>query len=482
MLATPLAYARLWDNPEPLTSQRRALAQDAIRDAKGMLPRLTLLLGGNRTGKSVGMAQWAVAQAGGLDAYVETSRGRFEWVRAWLARNGFPESMVPAGPGRIWAGSPAFGPACEQIRPHLFRFCPVGTRRVRWDQPVEAELRIPAGGGRTGVIVSKAYKQYDQDNQTWEGANVRGLAFDEQPNSHANLLAGMSRLIDQNGRAVMALTPLRGKNDWLYTEIVQKAPPWLRVSFLHGAHNPHIPQAAREELLAMFPDWQRAARDTGAFTSPEGQIYPMDRGVHVLPPFPIPVHWLRWQATDWGTRNPHALWAAEAQEPYDLPDGRRLETGDLVVYRELALRINVKLPSLPTEGFIRMIAEAEAGQPEGLALTTCYRVADSADPDAIAKAASHSLLYSPAAKEPGSLRRGLDLVEALLNRVDAFGNPCRPRLYFTEAVPVTIEEMEGLRWGPIIEGREPQPDPVCPDHAPDCIRYLVRYRASMGIG
>ncbi|MEI8167941.1 MAG: hypothetical protein WCG26_16275, partial [Chloroflexales bacterium] len=91
------------------------------------------------------------------------------WVKRWLSQNGLPESMIAPEPGRVWVGSPTFAAAKEQIRPKLMRWAPSGTKWVGWDQTAEAEARIPGGG----VMVSKAYKQFDQDNQSWEGANVR---------------------------------------------------------------------------------------------------------------------------------------------------------------------------------------------------------------------------------------------------------------------------------------------------------------------
>lgn len=479
--AYPLGYAELWDSPN--TSQRRAMLLDYTRGLDGKLPRLTAIFGGNRTGKSEGLAMWCVAQAAGRDAYIDEARGRVEWVRMWLARNGLPEAMIPLGPSRVWVGSPAFQPACEQIRPKLWRWAPHGTRRVRWDQPVEAELRIPAGPpGALGVLVSKAYKQFDQDNQTWEGANIRAMGFDEEPNSHANLLAGLSRLIDQDGRAMMALTHLRGTSDWLITEIVKKAPAWFRSCYLDGADNPHIPAEARLELLAMFPPWQRAARARGEIVDPEGAVFSFSRGVHVVPPFEPPAHWTRFRSTDWGGRAPHVTWTAEVAELYTLPDGRELRSGDLVTYREVAPRRDTRQPAVSTSALLEMVRDAEKGSPEASGEGgIVYGVADSEDPGAIVEANAAGFPTDPATKGAGSVAKGLELVEALLQTIDPITlEPCRPRLYVTEDCPVLIGEAEGLRWAEPRPGREPEPDKRCPDHGPDTWRYMAVYRQQQG--
>lgn len=474
----PLAYARLWHNRRPRTSQLRAVAADAsLRDGKR--PRLTMILGGNRTGKSEAMAMWGIAQAAGLDAYIETPNGRFEWVRQWLAINGLPEDLVPRGPGRVWAGSPAFGMSRETIRPKLERYAPEGTRFVCWQQPQEAEMRLPNGA----VIVSKAYRQFDQDPQTWEGAAIRALLLDEQPNSYRNLAAGLARLIDVNGRAMMALTPLRGKADWLYQDVVRKAPSWLRIAKLFGGDNPHISQEARAEILLMFPEWQRAARDFGDFVDPSGRIYTFARDVHTVQPFVPPGHWTRFQAFDWGTRNAHVIWAAQVAEQFTLLSGRTLHTGDLVVYRELAYRR--KLHEIPMDAgrLVDVALELERNCVEDTCgLAPVYRVADPAEPDALTAARERGLIVTEAPKERGSVLSGIQDVECLLRSYDPVTSlAVRPRLYVTEDCPVLIEEMEGLRYAEPRPGHPAEPDPLCPDHGPDTLRYLVRHRQHLGL-
>lgn len=463
--AAPLAYARLWHSER--TSQRRAL-ENVCGD--GVF--ITILLGGNRTGKSVAAAQWAVAQAAGRDAWVKSAAGkRLFYVEAWALANGIPLDQIPEGPGRVWVASPTFAAAVEQIRPHLRRFAPDGTTYLRWDDKrSEAELRLPNGG----VIVSKCYAQYDADPQTWEGANVRALVLDEQPNSRACLTAGLSRLVDQRGRVLWALTPLRGKSDWLYRQFInpqpgeEAAPPGFVVHVLHGADNPHIPQEWREMMLASVPAWQRASRDVGAFTSPEGAILPFDRALHVVQPFPIPRGWRRWIGVDWGARAPHVVWLAESP------------TGDLYVYRELWYRRATTEPAITDRALCEEVARVnKAQEPPGAPL---IGVADSESPGAIVEASLCGLALAPAAKGPGSVVQGLTLMESLMATVDSVAlTPIRPRLYFFATCPVVTGEVEDLKWAKIRPGADPHPDPSCSDHGPDALRYIIQFREAMGI-
>lgn len=56
---------------------------------------------------------------------------------------------------------------------------------------------------------------------------------------------------------------------------------------------------------------------------------------HVLKPFPVPPHWVRFKSMDWGSATPFAVyWNAVASEAYELSDGRYIPAGAIVTYRE----------------------------------------------------------------------------------------------------------------------------------------------------
>ena len=462
--ATPLAYARLWHRALPRTSQRRAL-----RTVTGPDLLMGLILGGNRTGKTEVAAMWAVAQAAGRDAVHMRGKTPVRWVQMWLAVNGLPDGMVPNGPGRVWVASPTFAAAVEQIRPKIARWSPEGTRFRAWGHKGgEGEVLLPGGG----IITSKAYRQYDSDPQTWEGANIRAAVLDEQPNSYANLSALFSRLVDQRGRALGALTPLRGRADWLYQELVKEPPEWLRIAYLYGADNPHIPQDWRDLMLASVPEWQRASRDKGAFTSPEGAIFRLDPNLHDCDPFEVPPEWLRWVGIDWGGRAPHVVWAA--QDPKD---------GMLYVYRELAPRRDQTQPAISDRQLVEWARQHEEGSPDA-GQATILRVVDSENPGAVTEALSQGYVVIPATKGPGSVLEGYTMLESLLQTTDPITmQPCLPRIRLMRGrCPVLRAELEGIRWAEERPGRDPHPHPADPDHGVDALRYIVQMRPSLGLG
>ena len=453
----PLAYADLWHHSPPRTSQREALR---MMSAPGVL--LGLCVGGNRTGKSELAAMYAILCAAGRDAVIRDGRREVPWVRRFLARAGLPEGLIRPAPCEVWVASPTFAAARKQIRPKIRRWLPAGSRYRSWNSDSEAEAVIAGTGGK-GLITSKAYRQYDHDDQTWEGAAIGGLICDEQPNSYDCLAAGLSRLVDLEGQAFMSVTPLRGTRDWLYEELVRAAPPWVAMRTLHGADNPHISEEMRQLMLSSQPEWSRASRDRGVFGDVEGRIYPFSRGAHVVPACSPPSAWPRIVAVDWGSRAPHVLWIAESP------------AGQLIVYRELAPRIELTAPGLTSRRLVSMAIDAEthAGDLGG----EVYRVADSEDPGAIAEAAELGWWVAPAVKGPGSVTRGITLVEALLQTIDPItGELVAPRLVVTEDCPVLIEELENYR-----HHSRSSPENVIPvkrdDHGADALRYAVQYRA-----
>ena len=101
---------------------------------------------------------------------------------------------------------------------------------------------------------------------------------------------------------------------------------------------------------------------------------------HVIKPFAIPPHWLRFGAFDWGSAKPFAMqwWAVSDGNP--LPDGRLYPTGAMILYRQwYGAQIGDDGQTIPNTG-LRMTTKAIAQgikQREGKDRID-YRVADPA--------------------------------------------------------------------------------------------------------
>lgn len=205
----------------------------------------------------------------------------------------------------------------------------------------------------------------------------------------------------------------------------------------------------------------------GLWAQSEGVVYDgWDARVHVLPngthpaPDPIPPHWPRYWAVDFGFTNPLAwLWVAED------PDGR------LYLYREV----------YQTGRLVKDVAEwavkLSAGEPRPAAIVTDH------DPEAIAQI-ERVTGYRCTPADKADRRGGIQQVADRL-KVQADG---RPRLYVlrdalahdpdpklvAEARPVGFaSEVEGYVWNPsLTRGEEPL---KLNDHSCDALRYLCAF-------
>ena len=413
----------------------------------------------HNSGKTEAVSQLAVAAALG---------GAHPDAQEWLRANHLDPNLIPPYPGRVLMSALTGNDSRRVVRAKVNRYLPVG---ARWrNQHGDGEAYAYPGGSQTrdggGVIVFKSNDQGADKHQSDEYDLICG---DEEHDESVveEWLGRLGRRPWRGGYIVLSMTPLKGLT-WVYRDCVATPKPGYRWDELHGPDNPHADQAGRRIRFGSLSANRRAAREFGRFAALTGRIYDaFDRRVHVIPAFLPPADWTRYQGIDWGGRSPHVLWAAESP------------AGKLYVYRELAPRRGV------TDAPIRVVSlleEATKAEREGgdTDQTMWYRVADSEDPAAILEAAYHGLRLSPAAKGPGSVLRGIEMVQAQLASTDGYTQePQEPQILITEDCPTLISELEGMRWLPQKVGQDLRPDPAAPDHGPDALRYIVMMRAAM---
>lgn len=411
----------------------------------------------HNTGKTELAAQLAVAAAQGRN-HPDT--------REWLRANNLPDELVPPYPGRVLFSALTGNDSRRVIRAKVARYLPT-TGRWRNQHGDGEAYAYPLGeqtldGG--GVIVFKSNDQGADKHQSDEYDIILG---DEEHDEAVfeEWLGRLGRRPWKGGYILLTMTPLKGLT-WVYRDFVEAPKDGYRYDELHGPDNPHADQAGRRRRFGSLSASRRAAREFGKFAALVGRIYEaFDRRIHVIPPMLPPPEWRRYQGWDWGGRAPHVLWAALD------PAGR------LVVYRELAPRRTLTETPIRTVELIADAARLEreaADAPEGY----WVRVADSEDPQAILEAAFAGFLLDPAAKGPGSVMRGIELVQAQLALANGYtGETQEPQIIVTEDCPILIRELEGMRWLPQKVGQDPKPDPSCADHGPDALRYIVALRS-----
>jgi phage terminase large subunit len=206
----------------------------------------------------------------------------------------------------------------------------------------------------------------------------------------------------------------------------------------------------------------------GRWVAAEGVIYEaFERGVHVVPRFPIPDSWSRWWSVDFGFTNPFVLqcWAED-------PDGR------LYLYRELYR--TRRLVEDHARDILAIVApDGRWREPKPRAIICDHDAEDRAT-------LQRHLGMSTVAARKG-VSDGIQAVQARW-RVQEDG---RARLYLLDGALVepdqdlidallptsTAAEIPGYSWEPPRLGRGPKEAPRKEnDHGCDALRYMVAQR------
>ena len=421
----PLAFATLWDREHPRTSQRRAFAN------LGEL--VTIICGGNRSGKTEGCAQYAAACM-----YGRSHPDARHWARA----NGIPLAALPPKPGTVWAVALDSGDSREYLRPAIAKYLPPDAKWRNQFGFGQAEVIMPGGVGRC------LFKSVDQKRDGFQGSSVDVVWFDEEPNDQAVVNEALMRLVDRQGRCIFSMTPLRGMT-WLYDRWIATTPDDARVHYIHGVDNPHLPAGALERLLRQYGSHERSARAKGEWTTLEGRVYQdWSRQLHVVDACHIDADAPVYFGIDWGTRAPTAICVFKMDH-----DGR-IWLVDEYYHAQRTVAQHAK-------AIERLIAKH--GEPEWI-------VCDPEDRGArLSLARDHGIANVPAKKGPNSVRSGINnLAERL--QPDARGMPA---FFVLSHCTSFIREIESYVWDDrgTGEGRD-RPKPAQADHLLDAARYV----------
>lgn len=157
---------------------------------------------------------------------------------------------------------------------------------------------------------------YASKPDSLESMTAKAAVLDEAGQEDFKLdswLAILRRLSIHQGRILIGTTPYNF--GWLYTQVYMR---WLAgdddievVNFPSTA-NPLFPIEELERARRTMPDWKFSMFYLGQFTKPAGLIYDIfNHETHVIKPFDIPSHWMRFGAIDFGGMNKAATFYAE---------------------------------------------------------------------------------------------------------------------------------------------------------------------------
>ena len=242
---------------------------------------ITLVLGGNRTGKTYAGIAEALYYIEGRSTYAE----------------------VPEGPNTVWYVVPTGAVFDDAVQPILEQL-------INWEHVVSFDKQKRRYRFKNGSVL--AIKTSDQRQKRLVGAAVDFVVADEPlPKVVYEELA--ARLISTNGRMLMVLTPVSEKMDeWLwirddlYTPHKMGERPDVHIINMPVVDEdgepavPHLTKAQVRMYEDQYPDPEtRAARMYGEFIVRGGLVFGgLNDEVNIIEPFDVPDYWHKWLICD----------------------------------------------------------------------------------------------------------------------------------------------------------------------------------------
>jgi phage terminase large subunit-like protein len=166
-------------------------------------------------------------------------------------------------------------------------------------------------GGRSQV----SFKSYESGRKAFEGTAQHVIWLDEESPLDIYIEC-LYRTATTDGVIYTTFTPLGGMSDvvksFLEPENDQSAVK--HVTQCDWSEVPHLDEAAKVQILASTPIYQRDARTKGIPQLGAGAIYPLLESDIIVPHFPIPKHWPRSYGLDVGWNRTAAVWGARDPE------------------------------------------------------------------------------------------------------------------------------------------------------------------------
>ena len=397
----------------------------------------TLITGSNRAGKTYLGCLLAVLWLYGAGHWA---------VQSFLALNGLPADLLGQRDNLVWYSSLSNELNLARQRTYFDELLPPTAERRSWAQRGSfAEVLLhEEGGGRL------QFKANDQGWKKYQGDHVDLIVLDEEHEErvYQECLSRTGTEHGRTGRTVLTMTPT-GRTYVYRSFVVEPAPghSWSRIVY---RDNPHVDAASLDARLDRLPAEIRDAKKYGLFGAAGAMIFPrFDRLVHVVgADWRAPRDWMRLGAVDFGFTNPFCYLHIAYH-----PKGRQRVV--LFEHYQAGWRTQRHAPA------IKAIWRADQ-RPDDV-------VCDSEDPQGRLALEDAGVACSPARKGPGSVKRGLELLGALL-AVDEFE---RPGLLIHPRCENLIREMEGLQRKKLADDKDEKGTIVTvgPNHAVDCLRY-----------
>ena len=158
---------------------------------------------------------------------------------------------------------------------------------------------------KSGGISKIVFKSYDQGWAKWQGTAPHLVWLDEEPEDYRIFTECETRILSSRGSLIVTFTPLHGETD-LVLHFTADLPGTFMVNAT-WEDAPHLDKDAREELAALYPDYELEARTKGIPMMGEGRVWKTVEEDIKISPIEIPTHWARLKGIDFGIDHPAAV-------------------------------------------------------------------------------------------------------------------------------------------------------------------------------
>jgi phage terminase large subunit-like protein len=168
----------------------------------------------------------------------------------------------------------------------------------------------------SGSLSRVSFKSYESGRKAFEGTAQHLIWLDEE--SPLDIYTEcLYRTATTGGVLYTTFTPLGGMSDVVKSFLEpenEEARAVKHVTQCDWSQVPHLDEAAKKQLLASTPVYQRDARTKGIPQLGAGAIYPLPESEILVPRFDIPNHWPRSYGMDVGWNRTAVVWGALDRE------------------------------------------------------------------------------------------------------------------------------------------------------------------------
>lgn len=253
--------------------------------------RERLFMAGNQLGKTWAGAYEVAMHVTGRYPDWWTGR-RFPRATRWMVGSESAE-LTKKGVQRLLLGPP-------ELRDDW------GTGTIPYDCIKSTSLKSGVPDAVASVVIKHEsgddsviqFNSYDQGRTKWQADTVDGVWFDEEPPLPI-YSEGLTRTNATGGLVFVTFTPLLGMSDVVKRFLLDK-PAGTIVTNMTIEDAEHYTPEERAAIIASYPEHERDARAKGIPILGSGRVFPIVEEAIKVSPMPIPTHWPRICALDFG--------------------------------------------------------------------------------------------------------------------------------------------------------------------------------------